>query len=95
MGFYVGFDGNCMYDGPPDDEPLQLKTLVAYAPTDRIVIESDSPYLTPYPYRGKRNEPKYVILTAQFIAEIKNISLETLIEQTDKNVYTLFTKLKK
>lgn len=94
MGFYVGFDGNSMYDGLPPDEPVKLTELISYAPLDRIVIETDSPYLTPLPHRGKRNEPAYAIMTAQFIADIKQISLEKLIEQTDNNVYTIFTKLK-
>lgn len=90
LGFFVGFDGNCMYEGPPPGEPLELKTLVQQAPLERIVIESDSPYLPPLPHRGKRNEPKYAIITAAYIAEVKNCALKKVIEQTDKNVYTIF-----
>lgn len=95
LGFYVGFDGNSMYEGLPPDEPLELKELLQYAPLERIVIETDSPYLTPLPLRGKPNEPAYAIMIAQFVAEQKQVSLEKLIEQTDKNVYTIFTKLKR
>jgi len=93
MGFFVGFDGNTTYGGIPPGEPLDLRELVRYAPLERIVIETDSPYLSPKPHRGKRNEPKYAIITAQFIAQIKGISVEKLVAQTDKNVYTIFRKL--
>lgn len=93
LGFYFGFDGNSMYEGKPPGEPLELIELVKYIPLDRIVIETDSPYLTPLPYRGQRNEPKYAIITAQFIADVKNVPFEKLVEQTDKNVYTVFTRM--
>jgi TatD DNase family protein len=95
LGFYVGFDGNSMYAGLPPDEPMNLKELLEYAPLERIVVETDSPYLTPLPYRGKRNEPANAIIVAKFLAEQKKVSLEELIEQTDKNVYTVFGKIKK
>jgi TatD DNase family protein len=94
LGFYVGFDGNSMYEGIAPGEPLALTELINYAPLDRIVIETDSPYLTPLPHRGKRNEPAYAILVGQFIADLKKVPLEKLVEQTDKNVYTIFSKLK-
>jgi TatD DNase family protein len=94
LGFYLGFDGNITYNGAPPGEPEPLRDLVAYSPLDRIVIETDSPYLTPVPHKGERNEPKYAIITAEYIADIKKISVEKVIEQTDKNVYTVFKKLK-
>jgi len=90
LGFYIGFDGNITYKSIPPDEPELLSKLVEYTPIDRIVVESDSPYLTPIPLRGKRNEPKYVIITGKYIAALKNISFEKVVEQTDKNVYTIF-----
>lgn len=93
MGFYVGFDGNSMYDGIPPGEPVSLKELIEYTPIDRMVVETDSPYLTPLPHRGKRNEPAYAIIIARFLSEQKHIALEDLMEQTDKNVYTIFGKL--
>ena len=93
MGFSIGFDGNITYKGLAPGETVELKDLAVYTPLDRIVVETDSPYLTPIPHRGKRNEPKYVIITAQFIAELKGVSFEKLVEQTDKNVYKIFTKL--
>lgn len=94
LGFYVGFDGNITYEGIPRGEPLSLAELVRYAPLDRIVVETDSPYLAPTPYRGQKNEPKYAIIIAEFIAKVKAVSFEKVVEQTDRNVYTVFNKLK-
>lgn len=93
LGFSIGFDGNSTYKGVAPGETVSLPELVKLTPLDRIVIETDAPYLTPVPHRGKRNEPKYVILTARFIAELKDISFEELVVQIDKNVYTIFKKL--
>ncbi|MBI3887657.1 TatD family hydrolase [Candidatus Microgenomates bacterium] len=90
LGFSVGFDGNATYTGTPPGEPFPLTDLIEKTPLDRLVIETDSPYLTPMPNRGKRNTPASAILTARFIARTKNVSFEELVEQTDKNVYTIF-----
>jgi TatD DNase family protein len=90
LGFSIGFDGNSTYKGLAPGETVALPELAKLTPLDRIVIETDAPYLTPVPYRGKRNEPKYVTITTRFIAEQKGISYEELVEQTDKNVYTMF-----
>ena len=90
LGFFIGFDGNITYKGIPQGEPETLANLVKYAPLDRIVIETDSPYLAPVPHRGQRNEPKYAIITGKCIAKIKGISFDEVIEQTDKNAYTVF-----
>lgn len=92
LGFYIGFDGNITYNGIPQGEPVELKELVKYTPLERIVIETDSPYLTPVPHRGQRNEPKYAIITGEVVAKIKGISFEALSEQVDKNVSTIFKK---
>ncbi len=93
MGFYIGFDGNITYKGLAPGETVELKELATLTPLDRIVVETDSPFLTPIPYRGQRNEPKYAIIVARFIAELKQTSFEKLVEQIDKNVYTLFKRL--
>ena len=93
LGFSIGFDGNSTYKGLAPGETVELAQLAKQTPLDRIVIETDAPYLTPIPHRGKRNEPKYAILTARFIAECKGIAFDKLVEQTDKNVYTIFKKL--
>ena len=94
LGFYIGFDGNITYKGLAPGETVSLQDLAKLTPLDRIVVETDSPYLAPIPERGKRNEPKNVIITAHFIANLKKIPSGEFIAQTDKNVYNLFTKLK-
>lgn len=94
LGFYIGFDGNVTYKGIAKGETVELAELAKLTPLDRIVTETDSPYLTPEPHRGTRNEPSYVILVGQFLAELKDVSLETLVDQTTKNVHTIFTKLR-
>lgn len=91
LGFYVGFDGNITYNGLAPGEETDLKDLVKYTPLDRIVTETDSPYLSPLPYRGSRNVPSYVIITAKFIAEIKGITFQDLDAKTTKNAIKLFT----
>lgn len=90
LGFFVGFDGNITYKGLAPGEDTALPDLVKAAPLDRIVIETDSPYLTPEPHRGSRNEPSYAILIARRVAEIKGVSLEEIEAQTTKNVHTIF-----
>lgn len=94
LGFAIGFDGNITYPGLAPGEKEDLRNLCKEVPLDRLVVETDSPYLTPIPHRGKRNEPAYVIITAEYIANLRGIKLNDLIEQTTKNVYTIFNKLK-
>lgn len=93
LGFYVGFDGNITYRGKAIGETTDLKDLVNFAPLDRIVVETDSPFLAPEPYRGSRNIPSYVIIVGKSIAEIKAVSFDKVLEQTTKNAIKLF-KLK-
>lgn len=93
MGFYIGFDGNLTYKGLAPGETVALPEIAAYTPLDRIVCETDSPYLTPVPFRGQRNEPQYVILVGEAVSHIKHISFDQLVDQTTKNVYRLFGKL--
>ncbi len=90
MGFYIGFDGNITYKGLAPGEDTSLSDLAKYVPLDRIVTETDSPFLTPEPHRGSRNEPKYVILVGKFIAQIKGIPFEEFARQTTRNAETLF-----
>lgn len=90
LGFYVGFDGNITYKGKAPGEETELKELVRYAPLNRIVVETDSPFLTPVPYRGSRNEPSYVIIVGEFVAQTKDISFEKVLQQTNKNVSAIF-----
>ena len=90
MGFYVGFDGNITYEGLAPGEDTRLSELVAYAPLDRIVVESDAPYLAPEPHRGSRSEPSYVIITAASIAKTKNLSFEEVNKATTVNAKKIF-----
>lgn len=90
MGFYVGFDGNISYEGVAPGEDTDLKDLVRYTPLDRIVTETDTPFLTPEPHRGRRNEPLYVILVGEFIAKLKGLSFEEVVEKTTQNTKRIF-----
>lgn len=83
LGLYLGFNGIVTF-------ARQYDEIVRQVSLDRILLETDSPYLTPEPYRGKRNEPAYVMEVAQKIAELKNLSLEAIIEKTTKNCENLF-----
>lgn len=91
LGFYIGFDGNITYSGIAPGEDTDLKDLVKYTPLDRIVTETDSPFLTPQPHRGSRNKPEYVIITGRFIAEIKGLFFEEIEAKTTANAIKLFT----
>lgn len=83
MGFYLGFNGLITYARDYDK-------VIAKTPLEKILIETDCPYLTPEPHRGKRNEPIYVKLVAEQIAKIKGISFEKVVKQTTKNAKQLF-----
>lgn len=84
MGFLLGIGGVVTFKNS------KLKDVVKEIPIDSIVLETDSPYLTPVPYRGKVNSSKYLEYIAKFIAEVKNISVEELAEITSKNASSLF-----
>ncbi len=83
LGFFVGFDGNITYD-------QSLEQVVSDAPLERILIETDSPYLTPVPLRGTRNEPKNISLIAEKIAQIKHISIDEVALHTSLNARAVF-----
>ena len=90
LGFYIGFDGNITYKGVPKGETTELKELVRFTPLDRILTETDAPFLSPQPHRGGRNLPEYVILIAGKIAEIKSVTFEEVKEQTTINAKSVF-----
>ena len=71
-----------------------LRETVRAIPINKLLIETDSPYLAPVPFRGKRNEPSYVKHTAQYLANLKNITFMECIKETNKNFYKLFSKAK-
>lgn len=83
LGFYLGFNGIITF-------ARQYDEVVIYIPLEYILLETDAPFLSPEPYRGKRNEPAYVVEVAKKIAELRNISLEEVVEQTTKNCKNLF-----
>ncbi|MFQ3610356.1 MAG: TatD family hydrolase, partial [Fimbriimonadales bacterium] len=70
-----------------------LRQIVRTMPRDRLVLETDAPYLAPHPYRGKRNEPAYLPLIARQVAELWGTSLESLAEQTHANTRRLFPRI--
>lgn len=88
-GYYFGFGGTSTYKNAQ-----KVREVLAYVPKELLLFETDSPYLTPVPYRGKRNNPGYVELTARHAAEFLGMPFEELAEQTTKNVKALFTKIK-
>lgn len=90
LGFYIGFDGNVTYEGLAPGESTSLQDLAKYTPLDRLILETDSPYLAPFPLRGSRNEPKNVIIIVKFIARLKGISEAQIREITEKNTNELF-----
>ncbi len=85
LGFFLSFTGIITFKNA---EPL--REVVRKVPLDRMLVETDSPYLTPAPHRGKRNEPAYVRLVAEAVAQIKEISFGDVAEATTRNVGQLF-----
>lgn len=85
LGFYIGIDGPITYKNNQN-----IVELVEAIDLKHILIETDSPYLTPVPHRGQRNEPAHVYYVAKKIAEIKNMSLEEVIRITSQNAFDLF-----
>ncbi len=86
LGFYISFSGIITFKNAN-----ALRDVVARIPLERMLVETDSPYLTPVPYRGKRNEPVHVLYVAQQIAEIKNLSIDEIMRITTINAIQLFS----
>jgi TatD DNase family protein len=70
-----------------------LRDIAAALPADRILVETDAPYLAPEKFRGKRNEPSYVVETAKVLAEVRGVSLDEIARQTTDNFFRLFGKV--
>ncbi len=85
LGFYISFAGNVTFKKADN-----LREAARVVPLERLLIETDCPFLTPVPFRGKRNEPAFVAHTARFLAEFYEISLESLAQQTTSNFLDLF-----
>lgn len=86
LGLSISFTGSITYVRPKGE----LLAVVRMVPLDRIMIETDSPYLAPVPHRGKRNEPAFVKFVAEKIAEIKGLGFKTIADQTTQNAINLF-----
>lgn len=87
LGFFIGFDGPVTFRNA-----RELIEVVKRCPLDRILLETDAPYLAPEPYRGRRNEPAYLVYIAEKIAEIKGIKLEDLSKVTIENTRLCFPR---
>lgn len=85
LGFYISISGIVTFK-----TATELQEVVKKLPLERLLIETDSPWLAPVPYRGKQNQPGYVREVAEFIAQLKGISVEKLAEVTTANFYQLF-----
>lgn len=85
MNFYISFGGPVTFKNAK-----KPKEVAKEIPLDRLLIETDCPYLTPHPFRGKRNEPSYVKYVAEAIAELKGISFEEVAQKTSDNAKRLF-----
>jgi len=88
LGLYISIAGIITFN-----KATELQEIVKYLPLDKLLIETDSPYLAPVPHRGKTNEPSYVRFVAEKIAELKNISFEEVAEATTNNFSKLFHNL--
>ena len=87
-GLYIGFTGILTFK-----KSQALRDLAAELPADRILVETDAPYLAPGKFRGKRNEPSYVVETAKVLAETRGVSLDEISRQTTDNFFRLFDKV--
>ena len=85
MGYYISFSGIVTFKNAQD-----LRDVAAFVPMDRLLIETDSPYLAPVPYRGKVNNPSYVPFVAKQLAEVKGTSVQDIAEATSRNFDELF-----
>ena len=85
LGFYISISGIVTFKNAKT-----IQEVARLVPLDRLLIETDSPYLAPEPMRGKPNEPAYVKHTAAYLAALRQIPLETLAEQTTHNFFNLF-----
>jgi TatD DNase family protein len=85
LGFHLSFSGVLTFKKADD-----IRSAAAYAPVDRILVETDAPYLAPIPHRGKRNEPAYVLHTLEALARVRGVTPSRAAEQTTANAFRLF-----
>lgn len=87
LGYYISMSGIVTFKNA-----VELKEVAKQVPADRLLVETDSPYLAPVPKRGKPNEPQYVKYVAEYVAELRGVNYEALVEQTGENFFRLFNK---
>lgn len=87
LGFFISVSGIATFK-----KSEELRETLRAVPLERLLVETDAPYLAPMPYRGKRNEPSFVVNTAKVLAELKGVSAEVLAEATTDNFFRLFTR---
>lgn len=85
LGFYLSFAGNLTYPAAK-----AIREAASFAPADRILVETDAPFLAPIPHRGQRNEPAYTAITAAALAELRGLTPDALATQTNANFHRLF-----
>jgi TatD DNase family protein len=88
LGLSISFTGILTFKNS-----TALRAIAAGLPADRILVETDAPYLAPLPFRGKRNEPAYVVETAKILAETRGVSFDEIAQQTSENFFRLFGKV--
>lgn len=89
MGYYISMSGIVTFKNA-----AQVQEVASKVPADRLLIETDAPWLAPVPHRGKQNQPAFVADTAEFVAQLRNVSVEQLVEETTANVLRLFKGMK-
>lgn len=87
LGLYISVSGIVTFKNAAD-----IRAVIKRVPLDRLLVETDAPYLAPIPHRGQVNEPKFVCHTAQFLADLKGVSVETVGDVTTQNFFDLFTR---
>jgi TatD DNase family protein len=87
LGMYISISGIVTFKNA-----IELQEVAKFIPLDRMLVETDSPYLAPVPKRGKTNEPSYTKYVAEFIAQLKGVDLDEVAEQTTNNFFNLFSK---
>jgi len=87
LGLYISLSGIVTFKNAKD-----LQDVAKWLPADRLLVETDAPFLAPIPHRGRTGEPAFVADTARFVAQLRDVAAETLAQQTSDNFYDLFTK---
>ena len=87
LGLYISLSGIVTFKNAQD-----LKDVAKWLPADRLLVETDAPFLAPIPHRGKTGEPAFVADTARYVAQLRGVDVETLAKETSDNFYSLFSK---